>query len=72
MSYICSSIIEVFSLLSAFFYYNDMKGIKYCIKGKMNEESGLIKYGKLGAYQGKIGDKKEKKETKVKEKSQKE
>ena len=72
MSYICSSIIEVFSLLSAFFYYNDMKRIKYCIKGKMNEESGLIKYGKLGTYQGKIGDKKEKKPPKVKEKSQKE
>ena len=72
MSYICSSIIEVFSLLSAFFYYNDMKRIKYCIKGKMNEESGLIKYGKLGTYQGKIVDKKEKKPPKVKEKSQKE
>ena len=58
MSYICSSIIEVFSLLSAFFYYNDMKRIKYCIKGRMNEENGLIKYGKLGAYLGKVGEKK--------------
>lgn len=58
MSYLCSSIIEVFSLLSAFFYYNDMKRIKYCIKGRMSEENGLIKYGKLGAYLGKVGEKK--------------
>ena len=59
MSYICSSIVEVLSLLSVFFYYNDMKRIKYCIKGRMNEENGLIIYGKLGEYQGKMGEKKD-------------
>ena len=57
MSYICSSIVEALSLISAFFYYNVMKRIKYCIKGKMNEDSGLIKYGHLGEYIGKVGEK---------------
>ena len=57
MSYICSSIVEALSLISAFFYYNVMKRIKYCIKGKMNEDSGLIKYGPLGEYKGKVGEK---------------
>ena len=56
MPYICSTIIEIFSLLSAFFYYNDMKRIKYCIKGRMNEDSGLIKYGEFGEYKGKVGE----------------
>ena len=58
MSYICSSIIEALSLISAFFYYNDMRRIKYCVRGKMSEESGYIKYGHLGEYHGKIGEKK--------------
>jgi hypothetical protein len=56
MPYICSTIIEIFSLLSVFFYYNDMKRIKYCIKGRMNEDSGLIKYGEFGEYKGKVGE----------------
>ena len=56
MSYICSSIIEILSLLSAFFYYNDMKRIKFCVKGRMSEDKGLIKYGKLGEYQGTVGE----------------
>ena len=56
MPYICSTIIEVFSFLSIFFYYNDMKRIKYCIKGRMNEDSGLIKYGPFGEYKGKVGE----------------
>ena len=57
MSYICSSIVEALSLISAFFYYNVMRRIKYCIKGKMSEDSGLIKYGHLGEYIGKVGEK---------------
>jgi hypothetical protein len=57
MPYICSTLIEIFSLLSVFFYYNDMKRIKYCIKGTMNEDSGFIKYGQFGDYQGKVGEK---------------
>ena len=52
MSYICSSIIEVLSLIGAFFWYNDVRRIKYCIKNKMNENKGLIKYGPLGGYLG--------------------
>ena len=56
MPYICSTLIEIFSLLSVFFYYNDMKRIKYCIKGRMNEDSGLIKYGQFGEYQGRVGE----------------
>ena len=56
MLYICSTIIEVFSLLSIFFYYNDMKRIKYYIRGRMNEDSGLIKYGQFGEYKGKVGE----------------
>lgn len=52
MSYICSSIIEVFSLIGAFLWYNDVRRIKYCIKKKMNDERGLIKYGPLGGYKG--------------------
>ena len=56
MSYICSSIIEALSLISAFFYYNDMKRIKYCIKGRMGEDNGLVKYGNFGEYLGKVGE----------------
>ena len=59
MSYVCSSIIQIFSLLSTFFYYNEMKRIQYCVKGRMNEEKGVIKYGQLGGYLGKVGEMKE-------------
>ena len=59
MSYVCSSVVEILSLLSAFFYYNDLKRIKYCVKGSMNEEKGFIKYGQLGGFKGKVGEKKE-------------
>ena len=52
MPYICSTIIEVFSLIGAFYWYNDVRRIKYCIKRKMIEERGLIKYGPLGGYVG--------------------
>ena len=57
MPYVCSTIVEVLSLLSAFFYYNDMKRIKYCIKGRMNEENGVINYGQFGEYLGRAGKK---------------
>ena len=53
MSYLCSSIIEIFSLIGAFFWYNLVRRIKYCVEGKMNEETGLIIYGPLGGYKGK-------------------
>jgi hypothetical protein len=52
ISYICASIIEIFSLIGAFYWYNDVRRIKYCIQRKMNEEKGLIKYGQLGGYKG--------------------
>ena len=52
ISYICASIIEIFSLIGAFYWYNDVRRIKFCIERKMNEEKGLIKYGPLGAYKG--------------------
>ena len=56
MSYICSTIIEIFSLIGAFFWYNDIKRIKYCIKNRMNDERGLIIYGPLGGYMGQNSD----------------
>ena len=55
MPYICSTIIEALSFLSIFFYYNNMKRIKYCIKGRMSEETGVIIYGQFGEYIGKNG-----------------
>ena len=60
MSYLCSSIIEIFSLIGAFFWYNLVRRIKYCVEGKMNEETGLIIYGPLGGYKGKKTEKKNK------------
>jgi len=51
MSYIYSSIIEVL-LIVPFFWYNDIRRIKYCIKNKMNEDKGIIKYRPLWGYQG--------------------
>lgn len=62
MSYLCSSIIEIFSLIGAFFWYNLVRRIKYCVEGKMNEETGLIIYGPLGGYKGKNTKKKNKNE----------
>ena len=56
MSYICSTIIEIFSLIGAFFWYNDIRRIKYCIKNRMNDERGLIIYGPLGGYMGQNSD----------------
>ena len=53
MSYICSTIIEIFSLIGSFFWYNDTRRIKYCIKNKMNDGKGVIIYGPLGGYLGK-------------------
>ena len=52
MSYICSSIIEILSLIGAFIWYNETRRIKYCIKNRMTEEKGLIKYGVFGDYLG--------------------
>lgn len=50
MSYICCSITEIFCLLGAFMWYNLMKRIKYCVKGKVFEDNGLVNYGPLGSY----------------------
>jgi len=50
MSYICCSITEIFCLLGAFMWYNLMKRIKYCVKGKAFEGNGLVNYGPLGSY----------------------
>jgi len=50
MSYICCSITEIFCLFGAFMWYNLMKRIKYCVKGKIFEGNGLINYGPLGSY----------------------
>ena len=52
MSYICSTLIEIFSLIGSFIWYNLVRRIKYCVKNKMVEESGLINYGPLGGYLG--------------------
>jgi hypothetical protein len=50
MSYICCSITEIFCLFGAFMWYNLIKRIKYCVKGKIFEGNGLINYGVLGSY----------------------
>ena len=50
MSYICCSITEIFCLFGAFMWYNLMKRIKYCVKGKIFEGNGLVNYGVLGSY----------------------
>jgi len=50
MSYICCSITEIFCLFGAFMWYNLMKRIKYCVKGKVFEDNGLVNYGPLGSY----------------------
>ena len=52
MSYICSTIIEIFSLIGSFMWYNLVRRIKYGVKNKMVEENGLINYGPLGGYLG--------------------
>ena len=39
-------------LIGSFLWYNLMKRIKYCVRGKMIEDKGLINYGVLGAYLG--------------------
>ena len=50
MSYLCCSITEIFCLFGAFMWYNLIKRIKYCVKGKIFEGGGLINYGTLGSY----------------------
>ena len=50
MSYICCSITEIFCLFGAFMWYNLIKRIKYCVKGKIFEGDGLVNYGTLGSY----------------------
>lgn len=52
MPYICSTLIEIFSLIGAFLWYNEARRIKYCIKTKLIEEKGMIIYGPLGWYEG--------------------
>jgi len=50
MPYICCSITEIFCLLGAFMWYNLVKRIKYCVKGKIFEGNGLVNYGPLGSF----------------------
>jgi hypothetical protein len=50
-------------LIGSFFWYNLMKRIKYCVRGKMIEDKGLINYGALGAYLGRNNHKNKGKST---------
>ena len=52
MSYVCSSVIQFFSLLLIFFNYNDARRIKYYVENKIEKKKGNIIYGKLGGYVG--------------------
>ncbi len=54
LSYLCSSVIEVFSLIGALLWINDYRRIKYCISGVdtvQKDEKGIL-YGALGGYLG--------------------
>jgi hypothetical protein len=52
MFHLCCALTDVLCLIGSFMWYNLMKRIKYCIRGKMIEDRGLINYGVLGAYLG--------------------
>ena len=52
MFHLCCVLTDVLCLIGSFMWYNLMKRIKYCIRGKMIEDTGLIMYGVLGAYLG--------------------
>ena len=50
-------------LMGSFLWYNLMKRIKYCVRGKMIEDKGLINYGVFGAYLGRNNHKNKGKST---------
>ena len=54
---------DILCLIGSFMWYNLMKRIKYCIRGKMVESTGLINYGVLGAYLGRNNHKNKGKST---------
>ena len=58
MSYICSSVIQVFSFLLIFFNYNDARRIKYYVEETIEKKKGNIIYGKFGGYEGEYSSKK--------------
>lgn len=60
---LCVCLTGVLCLFGAFMWYNVMKRIKYCVRGKMIEDRGLINYGVLGAYLGRNNHKNKGKST---------
>ena len=63
MLHLCCSLNYVFCLIGSFMWYNLMKRIKYCVREKMIEDTGLINYGVLGAYLGRNNHKNKGKST---------
>lgn len=54
INYVCCSIVQFFSLLGIFLWYNDARRIKYFIKNiEIESEGGGILYGAFGGYLGK-------------------
>jgi len=60
---LCVCLTGLLSLIGSFMWYNVMKRIKYCVRGKMIEDRGLINYGVLGAYLGRNNHKNKGKST---------
>jgi hypothetical protein len=52
MIYLSCGLTGALCLIASFLWYNLMKRIKYCVRGKMIEDRGLINYGVLGGYLG--------------------
>ena len=63
MLHLCCVLTELLCLIGSFMWYNLMKRIKYGVRGKMIEDSGLINYGVLGAYLGRNNHKNKGKST---------
>ena len=63
MFHLCCVLTDVLCLIGSFMWYNLMRRIKYCIRGKMIEDTGLINYGVLGAYLGRNNHKNKGKST---------
>jgi len=63
MFHLCCVLTDALCLIGSFMWYNLMRRIKYCIRGKMIEDTGLINYGVLGAYLGRNNHKNKGKST---------
>ena len=50
MIYLSCGLTGALCLIASFLWYNLMKRIKYCVKGKIFEGDGLVNYGTLGSY----------------------